>query len=337
MCTNINIKSTAGNTYWARTMDFPINPFEYGCVVSTVPKNHQMEAESGTWTSKYAYMGINLSNSYCFFDGVNEVGLVGGLLYLEECSWSTREELQKRNLKPLFGEEALAWALSQYSTVEEVSEGMRQFGLVDEPLAVLAERNPDMNKPTTLHYTFTDMTGHSIVLEPTDNGAFRIFDNTIGVMTNSPTYDWHMTNLRNYIELSDHNRGTKKLGANMAIPQIESGSGLLGLPGDFTSPSRFIRAVYLSRFMDTPTDNEAITALYNLFNTAQIASGWEKLSDTASDFTSYWSGYDTKSQTLYIKPYDTSTFSRICLADTDKTEVQTFEINHTSQFADIAK
>lgn len=99
-----------------------------------------------------------------------------------------------------------------------------------------------------MHYTFFDDAGNSVVLEPVNQGAFKIYESIGVMMTNSPEYPWHLDNLRNYVQLTNHNLGQQQLNFQLDIKQIESGSGLLGLPGDYTAPSRFVRSTFLSNF-----------------------------------------------------------------------------------------
>ncbi|MGX7417843.1 linear amide C-N hydrolase [Carnobacterium gallinarum] len=331
MCTNIMLKSIENDIFWGRTMDFTFDPFSVNSKITIIPENYEIKGESLTWVSKYRFMGINMNDSYLFFDGVNEAGLVGDLQYLEECSWDTSENLNKRGLTPLYGEEVVTWILSNYATVAEIAEAMTNFGLMIgsyQPFIDIAPKGASPIVP--LHYTFTDKSGESIVLEPTDNGGFVIFKNTIGIMTNSPTYDWHLTNLRNYIELTDSNRGKVTLTNDILLNQIESGSGLLGLPGDYTAPSRFIRATFLSKFIYPFKSEAGINTLYKIFNPFIIAKGVEKVSPGSkiSDFTGYWIGYDIKNLTLSIQPHDTTTFTMASLKKETTNVIHSYEVNH---------
>lgn len=115
-----------------------------------------------------------------------------------------------------------------------------------------------------MHYTFFDTQGRSLILEPVRNGAFKIYDG-IGVMTNSPEYPRHLDNLRNYVQLTNHNLGYNQLTLQLKIKQIESGSGLLGLPGDYTAPSRFVQATFLSKFLQPFKRDQGISQLFNVF------------------------------------------------------------------------
>ena len=98
MCTHIHISSVNNNLYWGRTLDTSFNPFEVGSKITIVPRNFTLETQSKPWKTKYAFLGINLSGSTLFFDGVNEKGLAGGLLFLKACTWDKKENIEKQGL-----------------------------------------------------------------------------------------------------------------------------------------------------------------------------------------------------------------------------------------------
>lgn len=95
MCTHIHISSVKNNLYWGRTLDTSFNPFEVGSKITIVPRNFTLETQSKPWKTKYAFLGINLCGSTLFFDGVNEKGLAGGLLFLKACTWDKKENIEK--------------------------------------------------------------------------------------------------------------------------------------------------------------------------------------------------------------------------------------------------
>ncbi|WP_163655484.1 linear amide C-N hydrolase [Listeria sp. PSOL-1] len=322
LCSNITLKSQEGNMYWSRTLD---NYFDPNTEIKSIPKNYEMKGQSATWKTKYAFLGASVPDTDLYFDGMNETGLIGGLFYLEECEWDSREKIIARDKTPLFGEEFVAWILSQYSTIDEIAEAVEKIALVDEKYLDTLQ--------VASHYCFVDKDQRHIVLEPVKNGDFIIHKDTMGIMTNSPTYEWHLDNLRNYMELTDYNRSETKVIRGQEVEQIESGSGLQGLPGDYTSPSRFIRAAYLSEFVDTPTDKEAIIRLYNVTKSVMIAPGWEKVDHTSntSDYNVYWSAYDQANLTIYVNPSDTNTFTKVKL-DNTITEIKTLEISHENSY-----
>lgn len=112
----------------------------------------------------------------------------------------------------------------------------------------------------------------SIVIEYLD-GELRIFDNPLGVITNSPSYDWHMTNLRNYINLSPVALPSKKI-EDLDFAPLGGGSGMIGLPGDFTPPSRFVRAVaWTQTARPTDTSDETVYELLRILDSFNVPLG----------------------------------------------------------------
>jgi choloylglycine hydrolase len=128
------------------------------------------------------------------------------------------------------------WALSQFETVDEVSEALKNitvYGLDVPQIGV-----------QPLHWAFKDAKGGSIVIEYV-NKQLMVYENPIGVLTNAPTFDWHINNLRNHINLTNINVDGLTLGKTTLKP-LGQGTGMLGIPGDYTPPSRFLRATALA-------------------------------------------------------------------------------------------
>ena len=322
MCTAATIHSLQNHPFWARTMDFPIDFFESGGEVLYLPKAKPLEMLSGTITAKYDFFGMGLPNSYMLTDGVNEVGLTGGLFFFEEATWANEASLKKKDKVPVVLDELVSYFLAQCQSIEEV-------GALATRLAVIEKSTSPENGLTPLHLMFTDANGRSIVLEPVENGEFTIHYQTTGTMTNSPTYDWHVTNLRNYVNLSDYTIAKSQVG-DLTIKDIESGSGLLGLPGDYTSPSRFIKITMLTKMMNQVSDEQALNALYTAFHSVIIPKGVEKDTPTVGDSTSYWAGYDIKNRRLHLLPIASQTFTTVSLDELQHAfgdEPQHFPIN----------
>ncbi len=123
-------------------------------------------------------------------------GLTGGVLYFPDFAKYTdpADAKAEDSLAPW---DVLTWALTNFATVAEVKEALSNISVV-----TVIQKNMGIAPP--LHYTLHDATGASIVIEPVD-GKLKVYDNPLGVMTNSPSFDWHMTNLRNYVKLSPNN------------------------------------------------------------------------------------------------------------------------------------
>ena len=120
-----------------------------------------------------------------------------------------------------------------------------------------------------VHAVVHDASGKSIVIEYVD-GKLNVYDNPLGVITNSPGFDWHMTNLRNYVNFSFNNHPPIQLGS-VKLEPFGQGSGMLGMPGDFTPPSRFVRAVAFSQSVLQPkTGDDAVLTAFHILNNFDI-------------------------------------------------------------------
>lgn len=327
MCTHVHISSNKNNFYWGRTLDTSFNPFDVDSKVTIVPKNFTLDTQSNPWKTKYSFLGITLSNSTLFFDGVNEKGLAGGLLFLNACTWDKKDNIEKEGLTAINSGEIIPWILSNFESVNEIKENISKVAVTGDDIPSLGELGK--GNPITAHYTFTDKMGNSVVLEPTNNGRFRVFDNNVGVMTNNPTFDWHMTNLGNYIQVQGFNRQQNHLNNNTVITPISNGSGMLGLPGDYTSPSRFVRAAYLRNLIGEVSDEEAPSQLFSILNSVWVPRGAVRFSEDKdeSDFTSYMCAYDQTLGKLYLRVFNHIDTMEFSLENVRENELVTYSIN----------
>ncbi|WP_373600226.1 linear amide C-N hydrolase [Paraclostridium bifermentans] len=327
MCTHVHILSNKNNSYWGRTLDTSFNPFDMNSKVTIVPKNFTLDTQSNPWKTKYAFLGISLSGSTLFFDGVNEKGLAGGLLFLDSCTWDTKDNIEKEGLTAINSGEIIPWILSNFETVSDIKKNISKVAVTGDDLPALGEL--DKGHPITAHYTFTDKMGDSVVLEPTNNGRFRVFDNTIGVMTNAPTFDWHITNLSNYIQVQGFNKQQNHINSKTVIPPSSNGSGMLGLPGDYTSPSRFVRVAYLRNFLGEINDEEAPTQLFSILNSAWVPKGVVRFvkDKDDSDFSSYMCAYDQTLGKLYLRIFNHINTMEFSLENVKENELVTYSIN----------
>ena len=157
------------------------------------------------------------------------------------------------------------WVLGNFATVEEVRAAIASVVLV--PVMVEA-----IKQPAPMHFIVFDRSGKSIVIEPVD-GTLKVYDDPVGVLTNSPDFGWHATNLRNYVNLSPTNLPAVQVGG-ASVQQFGQGSGMLGLPGDFTPPSRFIRAVaFTQSAIPAATAGEAVLQAFHILNAFDIPVG----------------------------------------------------------------
>jgi len=164
-----------------------------------------------------------------------------------------------------------------------------------------------------VHFVVHDRTGKSVVIEPL-NKTLKIYDNPLGVMTNSPTFDWHMTNLRNYVNLTATNVPPIDLGG-IKLAQFGQGSGLRGLPGDFTPPSRFVRAVAFSQSaIPSDTADHAVMQAFHILNNFDIPLGAVRETDNGqvhAEATTWTSASDLKNLRWSFKTYDDQTIHSV--------------------------
>ena len=202
-------------------------------------------------------------------------------------------------------------------------ESVRVVPVVEEAIGI----------PVQGHWMVTEPSGKSVVIEYLDN-KLRIFDNPLGVITNSPSYDWHMTNLRNYINLSAVALPTKKI-ENLDFAPLGGGSGMIGLPGDFTPPSRFVRAVAWSQTArPLEKSDETIYELFRILDNFNVPLGAAEGSDSEEtnlkgmrSFTIWTTGWDLTQKVLY---FHTQHSRRVRQVTLNKIDFSGKEIAHIS-------
>ncbi len=166
-------------------------------------------------------------------------------------------------------------------------------------------------------------TGNSIVVEPVE-GELKVFDNPTGIMTNSPGFEWHITNLRNYVNLSPVNKDSAEA-LEETVNSFGQGSGWLGLPGDPTPPSRFIRAAsFVASVKTGETADDALRATKHVLNNFDIPAGWiqpgaaqQGGEDSADDYTQWSVMADIKNGSYYVRSHDAMAFSSVSFEDFD--------------------
>nr|WP_320024409.1 choloylglycine hydrolase family protein [uncultured Acetobacterium sp.] len=306
MCTSLTLTTTNQINTLARTMDFA---FLLDPELIFIPRKFPLvsEVDQMERSVKYAMMGIGRNlGTYIFADGLNETGLACASLYFPGYAEYNDSAIPgKTNLAP---HEIVGWLLTNFSTLEEVKSAIPQLNIVSTPLKI-------MNVITPLHWIITDKTGNTIVIEPMKDGIM-IHDNPLGVMTNSPDFNWHLTNIRNYIGVSPNKTGSIQLNGVTFSP-FGAGAGSFGLPGDFTPPSRFLRALF-GREAINPINNEeeCINAAFHILASVDIPKG-SVITDDGIDFTQYTACMVCNTGTYYYKTYDNNQIARVCLFNED--------------------
>ncbi len=308
-CTGISLNAKDGAMIRGRTMEFG---FPLSSNVIVVPAGTALagtlpDGKPGiAFTTKYSMVGANAIGQTVILDGMNDQGLSFGLFYFPgfaEYPAATPANSAKAMAPFEFG----AWALGNFANVDEVKAALAQgAGIVVDTPAPGFGSSPS-------HYFLRDKSGKSIVVEPL-GGTLKVFDAPLGVVTNAPAYDWHLTNLRNYLNLSVTNVPPLALDG-IKLTQLGEGAGMHGLPGDFTPPSRFIRAVAFTQSeMPSATASDAVLTAFHILNQFDIPRGSVRDKTNGDLELTQWTAVsDTNNLRWYFKTYDDQTIRVIDL------------------------
>jgi len=334
-CTGISLKSGDGAAIRGRTLEFGF-PMQSKVLVVSAGKEFSGTLPDGgnglTFTSRFAFIGANALGLPAILDGLNDQGLSVGLFYFPGYAKyaDVTDENKSRAIAP---QEFGVWALANFASVDEVREAVKDIVIVPTPA-------PGLGSPqgavAGAHFFLQDRSGKSIVVEPVD-GMLKVHDAPLGVMTNAPTYDWHMTNLANYINLSPKDVEQEKLGRT-TLSAFGSGSGMLGLPGDFTPPSRFVRAAMFSQAaMTNETAEDAVLAVFHILNQFDIPKGSvinAAIGEPTPEITEWTSVADLKNLRWYFRTHKDQSIRMVDLKQAvaaAKGEISTIEMETSTQ------
>ncbi len=277
-CTGISFMAKNGSYVMARTMEWggPYIPYGY----AVIPRGQEIvsltpSGENGLrFRAKYGAVGIGPQQKEFIIEGINETGLSAGLFYFPGAGKYVEYD-QALNSETLCDMQFVSWVLSQFSSIEQVKEALHTVRVVSAGIE---------GNTSTVHWRIGDKHGNQVVLEFIDGQAV-FYDNQLGVLTNSPRFDWHLANLNNYINL--YGGGAKQVswGGHILAP-FGSGSGSLGLPGDITPTGRFVRAAYYSvTAPQQPNALKTVLQCFHILNNFDIPIGAEHSVGEAAGFT----------------------------------------------------
>ncbi len=330
-CTGIMLKAGDGTVIRARTMEFG-STLQSDIIIA--PRGYHFAAAEGVpealqWTSKYAFVATNPLGMPSAVDGVNEKGLSGGIFYFPGYASFPAPSAEKKTLGSW---DVITYALSQATTAEEAADIVIKAGVSSFKVSQWG-----ITPPT--HYFFADSTGKAVVLEFTASGP-KVYPSPLGVITNAPGYDWHMTNLASYVGLSDMLPAPEKVGS-LVVSAFGQGAGMRGLPGDFTPPSRFVRAVAFSTTaLPSATAQDAILTTFHLLNNFDIPKGSVRSMDNGkqtSEYTEWTSASDMTHRRFYVRTFQDSNIRMVDLmrANLDAKDIVTIKLNQQEKITDL--
>lgn len=315
-CTGIQLHPKDGSHVHGRTLEFGVY---IDTDVIMVPRGYKFQGKTPSgpgksYTAKYASLGIMAYTDVNILDGINEKGLAVGAFYFPTfASYTTvTKENQSKGLSPA---DFSNWILTQFSTVEEVRKAVENGEVVITPTILKGWGDT----PLPLHYIVYDKSGNCLVIEPLEE-KLVLYNNPLGVFTNSPPLDWHLVNLRNFIGLRPHNVEPITVD-DYTIKPLGQGSGMVGLPGDFTPPSRFVRAaIFTVSAMPAKDAESGIFQVFHILNNFDIPIGStrEKVGGKLmTDYTMLTVARDPQHLRFYYRSYADQTIRMVDLTKFD--------------------
>ena len=322
-CTGIRLVAEDGTVVYARTLEFGI---DLHSEVMMVPRGY---ARTGTtpdgkeglkWKAKYASVGLNGAGLPVLFDGLNEKGLAAGMFYFPTSAGYMPYTAGDAG-KTMAQWEVGSWILENFATVEEVKANI---GNIVVPSVVFS----GWGFAPEAHYIVHDASGKSIVIEYV-GGKLNVHDNPLGVITNSPAFDWHMTNLRNYVNFSMINAPAVHARPRQA-PAIGRGHGHAWTAGRLHAAVALRSRRRLQPVgLQAKTGDEAVLEAFHVLNQFDIPKGAardrekDENGNIQADYTLWTGASDLAAKRYYFRTYENS---QIRMIDLSKMNVSATDI-----------
>ena len=290
MCTAATYRTD--DFYMGRTLDYE---FSYGEEITVMPRNFPLSFHHGGGTDRhYAIIGMaHVADGYpMFYDAVNEKGLgMAGLNFAASARYSEPED-GKQNVAQF---EFIPWVLSQFASLEQARSAIEKINLVGTTY--------DSRYPAAkMHWIIADKSG-AITVEPTE-GGLKIYDNAPGVLTNEPPFDMQLFNLNNYMRLSPK-QPENSFSDALDLGTYSRGMGGLGLPGDLSSMSRFVRAAFTKlNSLSESGEAESVGQFFHILGSVEQVRGCCEVAQDKYEITIYTSCFNADKGVYYYTTYN---------------------------------
>lgn len=302
MCTSISFKTK--DHYFGRNLDLE---YSYQEAVTITPRNYTFHfCDAKTIQKHYGIIGIaTVADGYpLYYDAVNEAGLgIAGLNFPGNAVYLPTAE-GKDNIAPF---EFIPWILAQCKTVSDAQKLLQRVNITDTPFS-------DKYPLTPLHWMLSD-SNETIIIEPTIDGV-QVYDNPVGVLTNNPAFPFHTYNLSNYLNIT-REEAINRFSESIELPPYSRGMGGIGLPGDLSSASRFVRAAFTKlNSVCNNTEIGSVNQFFHILDSVSQTRGCCKVND-AYEITLYSSCCNTSKKIYYYKTYENSQLTAVSLNHED--------------------
>lgn len=291
-CTGISLTATDGSYVQARTIEWAYGALKSEYVV--IPRGERLRSYTPTgangleFTARYGVVGLAVVEKEFIAEGINEAGLSAGLFFFPRYG-SYQPYDAVHNARTLADLQVVQWMLTQFATIDEMMAAVGKVDIVG------------IEKSAVIHWRIGDPSGRQVVMEIV-GGKVHFYENKIGVLTNAPGFEWQMANLENYVNLRAGTAPNLTLG-EVTIEPIGGSSAMLGLPGDFTPPSRFVRAAFFCN--TTPkraTGLETVLQAFHLLNNFDVPIAIENPTEKSLPSATQWTAaIDLTARRVYYK------------------------------------
>ena len=297
MCTAVTYKSK--DAYFGRTLDYE---YSYKEEVTITPRNYPFYLkDQETLNKHYAIIGMAyISENYpLYYDAINEKGLgMAGLNFVGNAYYNEPKK-DKDNIAQL---EFIPWILGKCKSVKEARKLIEKINITNIPF--------DDNLPlAALHWIISDSV-ETITVEAVKEGI-KIYDNPVGVLTNNPPFNKQMFELNNYMHLSNKNP-KNTFSEKLNLENYSRGMGAIGLPGDLSSMSRFIRASFVKvNSISKEKEKESVSQFFHILNSVDQQRGCCEVSDGKYEITIYTSCCNLDKGIYYYTTYDNHQITKV--------------------------
>ncbi len=314
MCTAITYHTK--NHYFGRNLDLE---YSYQETVTITPRNYPFPfRQVDEIDTHYAMIGMAyVANQYpLYYDAINEKGLgMAGLNFPGNADYKELDAT-KQNIAPF---EFIPYILSQCATVEEAKKLLANVNL--------AKINFSEELPVSpLHWIIADKNS-AITVESVKEGL-KIYENPVGVLTNNPTFDMHLFNLNNYMHLSVE-QPSNTFSKDLQLEPYSRGMGALGLPGDLSSVSRFVKATFTKmNAKSDDTESASISQFFHILGSVYQQRGCVHMGEGKYEITIYSSCCNLEKGIYYYTTYENSQITAVDLykEDLDAKDLISYEL-----------
>lgn len=321
MCTAVTYQTE--DFYFGRNLDYEAL---YGESVTITPRRYVFQRPGRpAWKPRYALIGMaHVCEGYpLYYDAVNEKGLcMAGLNFVGNAVYPA----------PVLGRESVAvyelipWLLGRCASVREAREQLSHIALADVPFRA--------DLPCAqLHWLVADK--HDCLTVESVREGLRLYENPIGVLTNNPPFPVQMTMLSQYRALSPK-PPESRFAAGVPWDCYSRGMGAIGLPGDLSSSSRFVRAAFTKlNAVSGKSEEESVSQMFHILGAVEQSRGCCELSDGQYEITQYTSCCNADKGIYYYTTYESRRIRAVSLAsaETEGTELLTFPLQTAPSIA----